>query len=225
MSNVTGGPNIVNNGLVFYMDASNLVSYTSGDTHITSLTGYITGNTTSVSFEPQFYGSWVFNGSNSNISCTPITEINNVTSLTFSFWGKKNGSGEVLGGNTIQDAAIDKVVLYWWLNGFVYFGARNGAANTSASYSLTYDTNWHYFVGVYEGGSTLKLYIDGGLVDTQVGVPATLSSNIGDSLTIGYVNNSNYSKGNISNVKIYNVSLSASEVQQNYNALKSRFGL
>jgi hypothetical protein len=38
-------------------------------------------------------------------------------------------------------------------------------------------------------------------------------------------NNIFYLNGNISNVKLYNRALSASEITQNYNALKSRYGL
>jgi hypothetical protein len=43
----------------------------------------------------------------------------------------------------------------------------------------------------------------------------------------GYLGTSDqyYSGGNISNVQIYNRVLSATEILQNYNATKSRFGL
>ena len=224
--NFTYGPRIIKGGLVFYVDAANPKSYVSGDTTTNDLISNITGTLENgVGYSIDNNGSWSFDGSDDNISCEPINEINNVTSLTFSFWGKKNGSGEVLGFNTIQDVTTDKVVLYWWSNGIVYFACRNGASNVSPSISLSYDTNWHHFVGVYVGGGNLKLYVDGELSDTESGAPASLSSDIGDNLTIGYVNNSNYSKGNISNVKIYNRALSQTEITQNYNALKVRFGL
>lgn len=224
--NFTYGPRIVKGGLVFYMDAANPNCYISGNTTCNDLISNVSGTLINgTGFSTENNGSWSFDGSDDNISCDSINEINNVTSLTFSFWGKKNGSGEVLGFNTIQNVSTDKVVLYWWLNGFVYFACRNGASNVSPSISLSYDTDWHYFVGVYVGGSTLKLYVDGELSDTESGAPASLSSNIGDNLTIGYVNNSDYSKGNISNVKIYNKELSQTEITQNYNTLKGRFGL
>jgi hypothetical protein len=34
-----------------------------------------------------------------------------------------------------------------------------------------------------------------------------------------------YAKGNISNTSLYNRALSATEIQQNYNTTKTRFGL
>jgi hypothetical protein len=62
--------------------------------------------------------------------------------------------------------------------------------------------------------------------DTQTGTVGTNTNGI----SIGVYGGFNgvrgyYYNGNISSVKVYNRALSASEVQQNYNAQKSRFNL
>jgi hypothetical protein len=85
------------------------------------------------------------------------------------------------------------------------------------------------FDGTQTGNSNrLKCYINGILLSVIYNgtIPATTSASnsvflIGSYQGIG----GNYSDGNIANVQIYNRPLSATEVAQNYNAIKSRFGL
>jgi hypothetical protein len=77
-------------------------------------------------------------------------------------------------------------------------------------------------VGTYDG-TTLSLYRNGSLVGTPTASTGNIS-NTSKTLTVG-VRGGQYFGGRISNVKIYNVALSASQVLQNYNALKHRFGL
>ena len=83
-------------------------------------------------------------------------------------------------------------------------------------------------VGTYDGtGSTLKLYVngrdDGGTI-TGGGSGLSSSSN---SLIIGKQHNWGNGPSSITifNTSIYNRSLSATDVLQNYNATKNRFGL
>ena len=93
-----------------------------------------------------------------------------------------------------------------------YVGARNGwnLANSSATFALSYDSDWHHFMGVYVGGTSLRLYVDGVLRDTITSsVPSSLSSIMGDNITIGYVDNTSYTTGNIDEVAIWNSDQSA----------------
>ena len=65
-------------------------------------------------------------------------------------------------------------------------------------------------MGVYVGGTSLRLYVDGVLRDTITSsVPATLSSVMGNNITIGYVDNTSYTTGNIDEVAIWNSDQSA----------------
>jgi hypothetical protein len=76
-----------------------------------------------------------------------------------------------------------------------------------------------------KNGTSLSIYINGVLDSTHT-VVTTVPSSFG-SLVIGGnpQNGSQYYSGSISNIKIYNRALSATEIQQNYNTLKRRFGL
>ena len=71
------------------------------------------------------------------------------------------------------------------------------------------------------GDSTTKLYVDGDLKNTSASVPS-LSTNGANSFKVANWS-SNYGEGKISNVKVYNRTLSSIEIQQNYNATKGRF--
>ena len=108
-----------------------------------------------------------------------------------------------------------------------FFTTERFVAGSAVAPSITLNqsvsvNNWHHIVATYDG-TTLSLYRNGSLV----GTPATSTGNITNTsktLTIG-VRGGQYFGGRISNSKIYNKALTAAEIQQNYNALKSRFGL
>ena len=108
-------------------------------------------------------------------------------------------------------------------------GLDNGTSVTYLSSPTTYsfyDSSWHN-VSVQANSTTLLLYIDGksaGSTDTTWSGSTrwpTNTTNIGRDN-----NNSNYFfRGAISSFKIYNRVLSAAEIQQNFNALRGRFGI
>ena len=152
--------------------------------------------------------SMSFDGTDDYMS-TSVSSLNSTTAFTISFWGKKTSTTKTVG---LNDKVTDtnKFLLYWWSNGTVYLGARNGASNSSATFALSYDSDWHHFMGVYVGGTSLRLYVDGILRDTITSsVPATLSSVMGNNITIGYVDNTSYTTGNIDEVAIWNSDQSA----------------
>jgi hypothetical protein len=86
------------------------------------------------------------------------------------------------------------------------------------------DGNWHQ-VGFTFSGTTKTSYIDGVSVGTQT-TAGTLTSSFSDR-TIGRFGSSTvyYLNGDISNAQIYNKALTPQEVQQNFNATRSRFGI
>jgi hypothetical protein len=83
--------------------------------------------------------------------------------------------------------------------------------------------SWAHIAATYSSGIS-RLYVNGTL-DGFSNEPnmAIVQPNI----SIGHWQfiPGRYLNGNVSSVQIYNRALSAQEVQQNYNALKSRFGL
>lgn len=92
--------------------------------------------------------------------------------------------------------------------------------NCITSFS-SYFGNWVHVCAVYDG--TVKTYFNGVLQTTSAAFTlADLSPvqfEIGSGM--GYYN----FQGNIDNVKIYNRALTSSEISQNFNALRGRFGI
>jgi hypothetical protein len=101
-------------------------------------------------------------------------------------------------------------------------GFYNGGWQVTPSYTLTANA-WYQIVGTYDG-TTNKLYVNNSLVQSgsYTGTPATSQGGI---RLMRRWDNAEYWGGRLSVVKIYNRALSSIEIGQNYNALRSRFGL
>ena len=83
--------------------------------------------------------------------------------------------------------------------------------------------NWYMGTMTFDN-TTARLYLNGVQTgSTTSGGPVTLNST--QSLTIGRRVQGNYYDGNIAQVSIYNKALTASEVTQNYNAHRGRYGI
>jgi uncharacterized delta-60 repeat protein len=86
----------------------------------------------------------------------------------------------------------------------------------------TYETNlngWHYLTYTKDSANNLRTYIDGNLVNTNaLGTASYQNLDLQIDRLVTTTNN-------VANINIYNRILSASEIQQNYNATKTRFGL
>jgi hypothetical protein len=106
------------------------------------------------------------------------------------------------------------------------FWVRGDGGLGSADVIVARDT-WYHAVGTWNG-STARLYINGSLSSSLnillsgnfepavwfVGSTQALSGSVG-----------NRFQGDVANLKIYNGALTDSEVQQNFNALRGRFGI
>ena len=117
----------------------------------------------------------------------------------------------------------------WWgayRNGTtLYIG--NYASSTERTISTTIPSAGWYQIGQVRNGSTHYLYLNG--VSKNSGTFTTPSINSAATLRLGSVGNgatnADNFNGNIASFQLYNRALSASEVLQNFNATKTRFGL
>jgi hypothetical protein len=218
-------PKIIVDGLVLYLDAANRDSYPGSGTVWNDISR--SGNNGTLTNGPTFntgsLGSIVFDGVDDYVNVGVLSPINNSTSLTLCYWAKKQASDKdmVIGSQVTSNT--NGIWLQWYSDGNIYFSPRNGS-NTGISYSLSYDSDWKYFCGTYSNSSGI-IYVNGLSVKTGTGLPSSLSSTAGNSFRVGDLRDLFYSTGNISSVQIYNRALTPSEVLQNYNAQKSRFGL
>ena len=169
-------------------------------------------------------GDYVFNfdsTSPGDYISAPMTMLNSATQCTISFWGKKDASNKKLSvGGTINNS--EGIWILWYNDGNIYFSPRgSGAGLFSVTYAQPYDNNWHHYLGVYDGSSATncKLYLDGNLVATGSGTPpSSLPATTGDNFQIGALTATNhYSDGQISNVQVFNTTLSGPEVTTLYN--------
>lgn len=213
---------IVTNGLVLHLDAANRKSYTSGSTTWTDLssnanTGTLTNGPT---FNSDNQGSIVFDGSNDYIALSKVTSFGSATPHTYSAWIRVTNFGGpyrwiIDNGSSNQGSSL--VLTNTKLTYF--FGG--GTSLVSSNSDLVANT-WYNVTVVYSSLAS-SFYINGTFDSTKAAGSfnaATISGSVGIWLTA----NSPFS-GRIAIAKIYNRALSPQEVAQNYNALKTRFGL
>ena len=239
MSTIDGGGKIINDGLVLYLDAANPTSYVSGSTTWNNLIDVVTtaslfnGST----FNSSNNGSIQFDGtdgyadiSNAITLATPYGD----EDWSFNVWFKLDGDT-----GTYQDilSSMNVALTDWWqlqINytiGTIRFAADDGSnplVDLTISASLT---NWNNISVTRDKSSDeFKLYHNGSYKLTSTDADTTVDS--GDELLIGAVwgaggPNSTpkryFTNGRVAIFQIYDKELSAAEIKQNYNTMKSRF--
>jgi hypothetical protein len=225
----TNGPNIVRDGLVFYIDAANGQSYPGSGTTANTLLG--TSNATlhnGVTITTEKGGTFNCDGSTDYIQ-TQISDPGN--QATTEFWIKMDLSS---GANKMMCAW--RYYSIYNQNGNLGFNTGNGdiyGISSSDISTLGISNNWMHLVLFWNSNISYtnnKMYINGQLqtISQQQSSEATGyrsfdSGNFGIGCwNVAHTPGLN-SPPNLANAKIYNRELSASEVAQNYNALKSRF--
>ena len=222
------GPRIVTDGLVLCLDAADKKSYPGSGTTWYDRSG--NGNngilTNGPTFDSGNGGSIVFDGADdyATIPSPQLVGKSVITIEMFTNWRSKNG-GMFL-GFTLYDV-------------FTYgghLGYNNGNGNligisSTTVTNLSLKGNFHNYVFIMKDGgynlSDNKIYIDG---EDMGALTPQLSSdgpcrNFTNSFRLCSWNNGGFNGDNvISNVKVYDRELSTSEIQQNYNATKNRFG-
>jgi hypothetical protein len=226
-------PTIVTNGLLLRLDAGNASSYPGTGTVWTDLSGNSNNGTLTngPTYSSNDGGSIVFDGVNDyvviprpvqddfTLSCWFKTtqSLTTYTTGAFQWWqGAGLVDGEVSGLTTDFGLSLNAAK--------VSFGV-GGSSDISIQSPLTYNNNvWHHAVATrIRSSGALVIYVDGASVVSGTGGTNSLTP---PQLRIGSLqNNLNFFSGNISNVLVYNRALTAAEVLQNFNAIKSRYGL
>ena len=247
------GPNIVKDGLVFYVDAANPKSYPGSGVAWNSL--QTPDNSVTLTNGPSFQslgnGSINFDGNDdigilnydNSLSNSPTTfsidmwvNVGNIGSKFVQFMTNRDNSDL----KTTMAIGIDnrQLVRIWNPSGNDHMVTYVHISNGSTSYysfkkelfgTTNGDNQWHNITGTYsKSNSELKLYYDGVLQHT-VSISIDLYNSlvdwrIGSGYSYGAEGQYDYDLvGNISNIKMYHKALTQTEVTQNYNALKPRF--
>lgn len=215
---------IVNNGLILALDAGNHRSYPGSGTTwydlIVSDSGTLTNGPT---FNSSDGGSIVFDGSNDYVNYG-----GNITTseATFITWIKRNGTQTLYTGLIFnRGASVTGLNFYSTTHNIGYHW--NGAVNTySWDSGLTVpDLQW-CMVAISISSSSAIAYLC-----QSSGITSATNSVSHSSTTLNVINigadtgTSRYLDGNLAIAQIYNRALSLTEITQNFEVVKSRFGL
>ena len=240
-------PKIATSGLVLALDAADQNSYVSGSATWTDMSGN--------GYNVFFTGSVpLYDSSNSGVlnfgndstkrffyTTSQLGIPDNSVARPMSFGGMINLNTQISSGEPFSSYyPFTKGVAQGSLGYYMVISAGPpvslqvgryssiSQANDAVTYNVTLTVGtWYHLFTTYDG-SVIKLYINGLLVaqvnstftSTGTGVYQDVFGN-GEGSTVG-VRNTKYK---MNAVHFYNRSLSSSEILQNYNTLKSRFGL
>jgi archaellum component FlaF (FlaF/FlaG flagellin family) len=232
---------IVTNGLILNLDAAQLRSYPTTGTTWTDLSGNGLNGTliSGATFDTANGGSIVFDGTDDFASINPAITLSNVSQFTYTSFvnfSTSVGNQGTFFSHGLNGQFTNDIMFYWEkLTNILSFQVNNGL-DGSATYSYSAPSNWVNLCIVYNGSLStnadkLKLYINGVQVTLNFNtynVPSTTSTIASPQIRIGqYIGFASgfYYTGKIATTNLYNRALTATEVGQNFNAIKSRFGL
>ena len=222
--------NIVKNGLIFDLDAAKRDSYFGSGAVWNDISGFQNNGTlvNGPTFDSNNGGSIVFDGTDDDVLVTNNSNINfGEDPFTICIFAIRDiGLTSVLRA-IAKGASNDSTSQAGYFIGASsaswVFSVNPTGVRTSLSTPMSYNT-FTYVCGVYGDSGLMKLYINGELKQSTSVPTGSTTSNL--NLNIGSRGGVDlFWRGRIASTHIYNRALSASEVLQNYNALKGRYGL
>jgi hypothetical protein len=238
-----GNDGIVTSNLVFNVDAGNVNSFDNSGTTWNDLSGngYNGTLTNGPTFNPYNGGNIEFDGTNdyvgfgSQFLIPGVIQDGTISNLTIEAWVKWDQFSA--GG------AYDEIISWWkggsqtYSDGFlgtsvigggsptkpvIRFG--DGWANTGVTFTAATDVGKWFHVVAVKTTSNAYVYINGELRATK---GSALSWGFNGYGTIGKHSSggSEYIDGEIAIVRLYDTNLSSTQILQNYNADRNRFGL
>lgn len=242
------GPKVESSQLVAAFDAGNTKSYVGIGTTWNDLSGR--SNTGALTYGPTYNssngGAIVFDGSNDCVVVNSNASVLSNTAYTKTVWfyitSFATNNNLISGGNNGRHAfsvsSSNKLQ-----------AGHNSTWNTISSPTPLSLNTWYHAAVTFSTTTGWRLYLNGVLDSTNsststvfpaydvadalfaevpygVGYGATTTFlGSGEILLGGYGTGSNAFSGRISNASVYNQVLSATEIQQNFNALRARFGI
>ena len=224
-------PLIVTDGLNFYLDAANTRSYSgSGNTvlNIASTSAIGATKTAGIAFSSTSAPTFVATA-DSNYLLSDYT-LASGTSFTVCMWFKRVGNSywTALFGNEVWNSGTGYVAMLTNANSITF--TRGGAEELNYSNAGFASNNFNFYTFVKNpSGSNSFIYINGvqvtsgSISDVAISKPFVFNTrweNTGTSPSTGDSRESQFAQ-----MYVYNRALTASEIVQNYNATKRRYGL
>lgn len=222
-------PNIVTNGLQICLDARNVRSYSGTGTSWNDISG--NGRTFTWTSAPSWDSTGFFN-TTGKVATGPASNtigINNTTGYTiFTVFqtntGTTNGLFKIFGSGLPSSSTRGIFCHPSWTVGTIYFD-QGGCCDANQRITATlpgYNT-WTV-MALTSGVSNRNIYLQGDLSTTT----STTAANIELSSTVMQLNPSDEGynwDGKLAYFSVYNRALTLAEYQQNFSALRDRFGL
>jgi hypothetical protein len=226
-------PKIVTDGLVLCLDAGNTKSYIGSGTWSDISRG---GNNGTLTNGPTFSslngGSILFDGVNDSLTFSNNSNLYflNNSSYTLSIFAKIVTSDSTFRGLINREYGSPRNGYNLWFyrdspTVIAIASERFGGTGQKVTYILLNNEEcinvWNQYLVTYDG-ITLKFYLNGIFKHSTL-ADGNITNTTG-TLEIAK-RQTDYGNCSISNVQIYNKSLSSSEILQNYNSTKTRYGL
>ena len=232
---ISAGPSGVSDGLVFQLDAANFRSYSGSGNTANGLVSGIGGTLVNgVGFTSSNNGSFFFDGTNNYINLPNSSNLLTFGTNPFSieFWiyyTSESGIRTILSNYSDYNTGYNT---YFYLGVFTYqvlsmvnkvllLGSSGNFINNTFGADIVVN-QWTHIVFTRDG-STFICYKNGlqvSSVSQSNNYSGVRSTKIG-----GGVASISTIVGNLPSMKLYNRALSATEVMQNFNAMRERYNI
>lgn len=214
-------PIITTDGLILYLDAGNARSYSGSGNTTYDLSG--SGNTSALtngaSYLSSNLGTFTFDGTNDYIPVKSLANILPKTAYTkialFYVTSFSTNNNIISGGFSGQHA-------FWLFASNKLYAGHNGNWSTVTGNTTLSLNTWYFGAVTYSNSTGWKLYLNGREDGTSADTTTFVNN---QEISIASYGAGNYFTGRIASVQVYNRALSATEIVQNYNATKRRYGL
>jgi hypothetical protein len=220
---ISYNPRTITDGLVLCLDAGNSKSYPGSGTTWTDLIGNRQGT---INNSPIFNGNhFSFDGVNENVSFSSSVEVS-TAGFTMGFLMRvvdlQNGTGWnfMLADKDTGNGSFEMGIYANTTRNFIFKDNDQTIGQQVVSTAL--GTDWNFLVFGMTSDLYPFIYLNGAF---KIQLGTTFTSAILDFTQLMSYNSAGHFKCDCSYINLYNRALTAAEIQQNYNALKSRFGL
>jgi hypothetical protein len=235
VSTVPTTPSIITTGLVLNLDASNPLSYSGTGTTWTDLSG--NGNNVTLyngaSYSSANSGTMVFDGINDYGRLTYNSNFNlSNTESTLEVWFNSNSfaTEQILLSKDTYGSNFDWCLRITDSTHLSILTNRTFINATTTIPALSVNTWYHFAITTIDRGDgykNVRIYLNGVLVGGPTLITSGLTNESQSYITIGCASWNNpgvFTKGKLPVIRIYRSGLTATEVLQNFDALKARYG-
>ncbi len=227
-------PGIVIDGLIYSIDAANTRSYSGIGNTVYTLAGNVNGSLLNgLGFTSANSGTFVFDGANDSIDLGDSFDIGLSSYSICTYFKAASMSGlHGIFSKSIADAASFRYAVFINSNKINTFMSNGGATDVMTPSSMTVSLNTWYHAGiVFDRPDKVTLFVNG-VFDSSATISQFQAINFQTNFNfrIGSYgdagnNPSYFFNGSISQFQMYNRSLSATEIRQNFNATRKRYGI